>query len=95
MPKENYLLGLACMCWVFILLYKEVFNTSMCVCVCVCVASGYAHKLNSTNSYCIDCHVHLYFGVWPVIMENDVIKCELVNSRHLSSRGNGLGTRVS
>ena len=31
-----------------------------------------------------DCHVHLYFGVWLVVMENEVIKRELVNVSHLS-----------
>ena len=67
----------------------------VCVCVCVCVASGYAHKLNIVTV--LDCHVHLYFGVWPVVMEDDVIKINVNRSIAatcllISRRGNGLGT---
>ena len=31
-----------------------------------------------------DCHVHLYPGVWVVVMENEIFKLELVNVCHLS-----------
>ena len=31
-----------------------------------------------------DCHVHLYPGVWVVVMENEIFKLELVNVSHLS-----------
>ena len=31
-----------------------------------------------------DCHVHLYPGVWVVVMENEIFKLELVNVSDLS-----------
>lgn len=42
-------------------------------------------KIKMYLEWMLNCHVHLNFWVWLVVMENDVINLECVNFSNLSS----------
>ena len=60
--------------------------TFTCACVNKIVHVNWALYVHSKTWGKIesDCHVHLYPGVWVVVMENEIFKLELVNVSHLS-----------